>query len=167
MSNISYNWGRISVIDSKSLDTNTNLKHIIKKLWFTRTATDSLTNNTLNTGGLLELPPPDPSNYMNINNITRDQLIIWIETKLGQEKLQQLDLELYNKLQKLNTADKSEFIEKLKNMPTIEEPVVEENRVQNPPEELSIQEPPVLEEFIGEPISQEIAEEESTNNNSG
>jgi len=48
MVTLSYNWQRISIIDSQTNDHNLGLRHIIKKLWFVKEGIDSSNNkNTI------------------------------------------------------------------------------------------------------------------------
>jgi hypothetical protein len=89
MSNITYNWERISVIDSQSTDTALGLRHIIKKLWFVREGSDS--KNKADIRQVLALSAPDPSNYTPISNLTKQQLVSWIEFELGTIKLKEID----------------------------------------------------------------------------
>ena len=90
MVTLSYNWQRISIIDSQTNDHNLGLRHIIKKLWFVREGIDS-SNNKSTIRQVLVLPPPDVNNYISIKNLTKEQLINWVETELGTDKLREID----------------------------------------------------------------------------
>lgn len=97
MVNVNYAWQRISVSKSQTGDPELKLRHIVQKLWFVREGIDDY-NNKFDVRQVIDVDPPDPNNYIPLQQLTKSQFIQWIEAALGPEKLQEIDQRISNYL---------------------------------------------------------------------
>ena len=98
--NVNYTWQRISVSKSKSLDTELQLRHIVEKVWFVREGIDEQ-NNKSDVRQVVDLPPPDPTNFKRLQEATKKDLESWIESALGSERLKEIDDTIAKKLEEI------------------------------------------------------------------
>jgi hypothetical protein len=100
MINVEYSWSNIAVSRSRSNDPNPNIRHIIEKLWIVRFGKDQY-NNCFDVRQAIDLPAPDPNNFIPASTLTKQQMQQWAENILGPQKIAEMDDRIANKLKEI------------------------------------------------------------------
>jgi hypothetical protein len=67
----------------------------------------SLTSNgkeySVNNNGIVRLSSPDPNSFTNYENLTKTQVVTWVQTILGTEYISEMDTRLSNRITDIST----------------------------------------------------------------
>lgn len=94
---ITYTW---NITQLETAPSENGLEHVVKTIHWQYHATDGV--YTADIIGRASLDPPDPMAYTPYMELTKEQVIIWLEAKLAPE-LDELKIALDHKLQNIIT----------------------------------------------------------------
>ncbi len=70
---------------------------------YTKSSTVNGENYSVNNNGILRLSLPDPSSFTSYDDLTKTQVVGWVQTSLGQEYITEMDTRLTNSLNDKST----------------------------------------------------------------
>jgi hypothetical protein len=91
-----YQWN-FSAFEVKPQDNN--LKNVVVTVYYELAVQDQGYSKVVN--GQAILSAPEPSNYVEFNNLTSNQVQQWVEVALGENQLQQIKTKLADEIKQL------------------------------------------------------------------
>lgn len=89
---------------SNAKSTNMNgMNNIIKQLRFSLTGTDGV--NTVTNFFAVTLDNPAPENFIEFENLTRDQILQWVTDKVGEDQINSLKTGITSELRDKQIVD--------------------------------------------------------------